>query len=470
MTGMIRKHSQIYSTTILFSNSFAVALAWLCAYLIRFKVEFFVEVGSAPINNMYLYALLPIWLVFFANSRILGHSKPISMSTPTSELVAILKLTSFSVLLLTAATFFYRELSFSRIMAVYFWFFSNVFLFLSHRLVRFLVKKMRDRGMSLHKVLVVGAGELGQKVVQKLDLYPEIGFSVVGYLSHNPDKVGTTLGEHKVLGLYEDLNQCIKEYEVSQLFVALPSSAHERLQDILESLEEETVDIKLVPDLLRYMDLQSGIEELDGMPVINLTESPLYGWNTVFKRVSDIVLSSLAILITFPIMVLIAIVIKLESRGPLLYKQERMGLDRDVFWMYKFRSMKPEAEKQSGPVWAKEDDDRRTRVGTFLRSTSLDELPQFFNVFVGQMSLVGPRPERPVFVDEFKKSIPFYMLRLKMKAGLTGWAQVNGWRGNTSLEKRIECDLYYIKNWSLLFDIKILFLTIWKGLINRHAY
>ena len=169
-------------------------------------------------------------------------------------------------------------------------------------------------------------------------------------------------------------------------------------------------------------------------------------------------------------MVLIAIVIKLESRGPLLYKQERMGLDRDVFWMYKFRSMKPGAEKQSGPVWAKEDDDRRTRIGLFLRSTSLDELPQFFNVFVGQMSLVGPRPERPVFVDEFKKSIPFYMLRLKMKAGLTGWAQVNGWRGNTSLEKRIEFDLYYIKNWSLLFDIKILFLTIWKGLINRHAY
>jgi Undecaprenyl-phosphate glucose phosphotransferase len=470
MTGMIRKHSQIYSTAILFSNSFAVALAWLCAYLIRFKIEIFAEAGSIPSENMYLYALLPIWLVFFVNSRVLGHSKPISMSTPTSEIVAILKLTSLSVLLLTAATFFYREFSFSRIMAVYFWFFSSVFLFLSHRFVRFLVKKMRDRGMSLHKVLVVGAGELGQRVVQKLDLYPEIGFSVVGYLSRNPDKVGTTLGEHKVLGLYEDLNKFIKKHEVSQLFVALPSSAHERLQEILVSLEEETVDIKLVPDLLRYMDLQSGIEELDGMPVINLTESPLYGWNTVFKRVSDIVLSSLAILITFPVMILIAIVIKLESRGPLLYKQERMGLDRDVFWMYKFRSMKTGAEKQSGPVWAKEDDDRRTRVGTFLRSTSLDELPQFFNVFVGQMSLVGPRPERPVFVDEFKKSIPFYMLRLKMKAGLTGWAQVNGWRGNTSLEKRIECDLYYIKNWSLLFDIKILFLTVWKGLINRHAY
>ena len=169
-------------------------------------------------------------------------------------------------------------------------------------------------------------------------------------------------------------------------------------------------------------------------------------------------------------MVSIAIAVKLGSKGPLLYKQERMGLDRDVFMMYKFRSMKIGAENQTGPVWAKEDDDRKTSVGSFLRSTSLDELPQLFNVFIGQMSLVGPRPERPIFVEEFKKSIPFYMLRLKMKAGLTGWAQVNGWRGNTSLEKRIEFDLYYIKNWSLLFDIKIIFLTIWKGLINRHAY
>jgi exopolysaccharide biosynthesis polyprenyl glycosylphosphotransferase len=164
------------------------------------------------------------------------------------------------------------------------------------------------------------------------------------------------------------------------------------------------------------------------------------------------------------------ILIKLESKGPVFYRQERMGLDQNVFSMLKFRSMKIDAEDQSGPVWAKENDDRRTRLGTFLRSTSLDELPQFFNVLVGDMSLVGPRPERPVFIEEFKQSIPNYMLRLKMKAGLTGWAQVNGWRGNTSLERRIECDLYYIKNWSMWFDIKIIFMTIWKGFVNRHAY
>ncbi|MBT5469463.1 MAG: undecaprenyl-phosphate glucose phosphotransferase [Nitrospina sp.] len=467
---MIRKHSQVYSTAIFFFNSFAVALAWLCAYLFRFELELFSKVSSIPTGNMYFYALLPIWFVFYVNSRVLGHNKPISRHSPTSEYLSILKLTSLSVLLLTAGTFFYREFSFSRIMTVYFWIFANLFLLLSHRLVRFLVKEMHSRGMNLRKVLVLGAGDLGQRVVEKLDMHPEIGFSVVGYLTHNPVKVGSEIDGYKVLGLYEDINRCIKENEVSQLFIALPINAHDRMTSILASLEEETVDIKLVPDLLRYMDLQSGIEDLDGMPLINLTESPLYGWNTVLKRASDIILSGFAILISFPVMVLIAIAIKLTSRGPLLYMQERMGLDRDVFRMYKFRSMKIGAENQTGPVWAKEDDDRRTIIGTFLRSTSLDELPQFFNVFMGQMSLVGPRPERPVFVDEFKKSIPFYMLRLKMKAGLTGWAQVNGWRGNTSLEKRIEFDLYYIKNWSLLFDIKILFLTIWKGLINRHAY
>ena len=468
--SMIRKHSQLYSTAILVFNSFAVAFAWLFAYLTRFELEIIWAAGGVPVENMYLYALVPVLVIFYINSRILGHDKPISMHPPTIEYFSILKLTSLSVLLLTAITFFYREISFSRIMAVYFWIFANIFLFISYRLVRLLVKKIHSRGIGLQKVLVVGAGELGQKIVEKINLHPEIGFSVMGYLSSQPEKVGKEFLGHKVLGLYEDLKQCIEEYGVSQLFIALPLNAHDQLKIILANLEFETVDIKLVPDLLRYMDLQSGIEDLDGMPIINLTESPLYGWNTVFKRGSDIILSGLAIIITFPIMILISLAIKLTSRGPLFYKQERMGLDRAVFMMYKFRSMKIGAEAETGPVWAKEKDERRTPIGAFLRGTSLDELPQLFNVFMGQMSLVGPRPERPVFVDEFKKSIPFYMLRLKMKAGLTGWAQVNGWRGNTSLEKRIEFDLYYIKHWSLLFDIKILFLTIWKGLINRHAY
>ena len=467
---LIRKHSQIYSTVIIFFNSIAVTFAWLIAYLTRFELELFSPAIKTPDENMYLYSLLPIWLVFYASSRIFGHSKLLSRNTPTSEYFSILKLTSLSILILTAGTFFYRDFSYSRIMTAYFWIFCNIFLLFSHQLVRLIIKEGHSRGLGLRKVLVIGSEELGQGVVQRLNMHPEIGFKVVGYLTRNLENVGSDIKGGKVLGSYEDLNRTIKEYDVSQIFIALPLNTHDRLHEILTNLEEETVDIKLVPDLLSYLDLHSGIEELDGMPIINLTESPLYGWNTLLKRTSDIFLSGIAISITLPIMLLIAIVVKLGSRGPLLYKQERMGLDRDIFIMYKFRSMKIGAENQTGPVWAKKDDDRRTTVGSFLRSTSLDELPQLFNVLMGQMSLVGPRPERPIFVEQFKKSIPFYMHRLKMKAGLTGWAQVNGWRGNTSLEKRIEFDLYYIKNWSLLFDFKILFLTIWKGLINRHAY
>ena len=470
MSYMIRKHGQLYLTTLFFLDALAVTLSWLFAYLIRFKLELVAPSGPIPSENMYLYAILPIWVVFLLSGRVAGFVYSSSRQSPLDRVFGVLRLTSVSVLMLMAITFFVREATFSRIMVGYFWGIATIMLFLSHQLVDLLVKEMHLRGVNLKKVLIVGAGELGQQVVERLGKNPEIGFSVVGYLSHSPEEVGKIFKDHKVLGVYQELVRVIRENKVDQIFIALPSKAHDHLEEILVSLGEETVDIKLVPDLLRYMDLHSGVEELDGMPLINLSESPLYGWNIILKRVSDIVLSGLAIILTFPVMVLVAIALSLESRGPLIYRQERMGLDRNVFWMYKFRSMKVEAENQTGPVWAKENDDRRTRVGTILRSTSLDELPQLFNVFKGQMSLVGPRPERPVFVDEFKKSIPFYMLRLKMKAGLTGWAQVNGWRGNTSLEKRIEFDLYYIKNWSLSFDLKILVMTLWKGLINRHAY
>jgi Undecaprenyl-phosphate glucose phosphotransferase len=372
--------------------------------------------------------------------------------------------------MLTALTFFYREGSFSRIVVVYFWFLVTMLMCLSHWVARRLLLAARVRGYNLLNVLIAGDGELGQLVVNKINSHPEIGFSVVGYLTGKKENVGVSLGDHKVLGEYQDLSRLIKEKDVDQLFIALPINEHDHLEQVLTFLEKETVDIKVVPDLLRYMNIQSGVEELDGLPIVNLAESPLYGWNIIVKRLSDVVLSSLAILVASPVMLFVLILIKLESKGPVFYRQERMGLDQNVFSMLKFRSMKINAEDQSGPVWAKENDDRRTRLGTFLRSTSLDELPQLFNVLLGDMSLVGPRPERPVFIEEFKQSIPNYMLRLKMKAGLTGWAQVNGWRGNTSLERRIECDLYYIKNWSMWFDIKIIFMTIWKGFVNRHAY
>jgi len=467
---MLKKHGQLFLSTLFISDSLAIFSSWLLAYVIRFQLQLIPVTQGVPPLEWYVFALAPIWIVFAINIKVFGLYQPLRGKPGSSEFFFILKVTSFSVLILTAITFFVREFSYSRIVMVYFWGLTTFSITVSHWLVRKFLVLVRGKGWNLQKVLVVGAGELGQTVVEKLNLHPEIGFQVVGFLTRHPGKVGKSFRDCKVLGEYQDVSKVIRDFKVDQLFIALPLNANDRLEQILDNLGEETVDIKVVPDLLQYMNIQSGVEELDGLPIVNLAESPLYGWNVVIKRTSDIILSSLAIIITAPFMLLIALLVKAESRGPVFYRQERVGLDRRVFPMLKFRSMKQEAESSTGPVWAKENDERRTRIGETLRKTSLDELPQLFNVLKGEMSLVGPRPERSVFIEDFKQSIPHYMLRLKMKAGLTGWAQVNGWRGNTSLEKRIECDLFYIKNWSLLFDLKILLMTLWKGFINRHAY
>ena len=277
MSYMIRKHGQLYLTALFFLDALAVSLSWLFAYLIRFELELIAPAGPIPSENMYLYALGPVWTVFLFNGRVFGFAYQPSKQSKLGQALEAFKLTSVSVLMLMAITFFMRELTFSRIMVVYFWAIATIMLFLSHQLVGLLIKEMHSRGVNLKKVLVVGAEELGQKVVERLGKNPEIGFSVVGYLSDSPENVGKTFKGHTVLGVYQEVVRVIRENEVNQLFIALPYKAHDRLEEILTSLGEETVDIKLVPDLLRYMDLHSGVEELDGLPLINLFESPLYG-------------------------------------------------------------------------------------------------------------------------------------------------------------------------------------------------
>ncbi|MEE2986611.1 MAG: undecaprenyl-phosphate glucose phosphotransferase [Nitrospinota bacterium] len=467
---MLKKHGQLFLSALFIFDSLVIIFSWFAAYSLRFHVQFVPLTRGSPDPTIYLIAFIPIWLVFMINIKVFDLYRPLRGKSISVEFLAILKVNTFSVLILSSLTFFYRDESFSRIVAVYFWGIVTIFMMVSHWLVRWGLMRLREKGINLRHVLIVGAGELGRAVAEKIRLHPEFGFKIVGFLSAKSEKVGDTEAGHPVLGEYHEVSRLIQKYNIDQLYVALPMNAPERLEQVLNSLGEETVDVKVVPDLLRFMNIHSGVDELDGLPIVNLTESPLYGWNLVIKRTSDIILSLLAIIFTAPLMLVISILIKLESKGPVIFRQERLGLDNKIFAMLKFRSMNNRAENETGPVWAKKDDDRKTRLGTFLRSTSLDELPQLFNVLKGEMSLVGPRPERPVFVEDFKKSVPKYMLRLKMKAGLTGWAQVNGWRGNTSLEKRIECDIYYIKHWSLLFDLKIILMTLWKGFINPHAY
>jgi Undecaprenyl-phosphate glucose phosphotransferase len=239
---------------------------------------------------------------------------------------------------------------------------------------------------------------------------------------------------------------------------------------VFDVLSESVVDVRLVADVPNLAGVSLTTTFFEGMPIVGLRESPHFGVNIVVKRAMDIVLASLALLVLSPVMLLIALAVKLTSRGPVFYRQERCGLNGKAFHMLKFRSMRADAESGTGPVWAAKQDDRKTDIGTFLRKTSLDELPQFINVLKGDMSIVGPRPERPVFIERFRKSIPNYMARHAVKCGITGWAQVNGWRGNTSLRKRIQYDLYYIVHWNPVFDLKIMWMTLWNGLVHRNAY
>lgn len=329
-----------------------------------------------------------------------------------------------------------------------------------------LVRSLRRAGFNRRKVVLIGCSEIGAIALGKLTDLDETGFELVAYFSD--DESANPLAGWK--GGVSEARQFVEENEVDQLWLAFPFSQADKLEAVLDDFVHATVDIRLVPDLYGFRLLNHSTSVVNGLPVVNLSMTPMDGLNRFVKAVEDKVLAAIIMLAISPGLVLIAIGVKLTSRGPVFYKQERMSWNGGCFYMYKFRSMNMDAESETGAVWAKPDDDRTTRFGRFLRSTSLDELPQFFNVLKGDMSIVGPRPERPVFVEKFKQEVPGYMQKHKVKAGITGWAQVNGWRGDTDLLMRIEHDLYYIEHWSLLFDFKIILLTLFRGLVHKNAY
>jgi len=316
---------------------------------------------------------------------------------------------------------------------------------------------------------VIGAGQLGQRVIETIEGHRELGFRVTGVLTRKAEKVGTRVQGALVLGMIADVDRVLDQSPVDQVIIALPIEESAVMKDLMEQLAQRTVDVKVVPDLYQYITLRGGLEEFGGLPIISLQGGPLDGWNLIAKRIFDLLISASALLLAAPLLLGLALLVRLTSRGPVLYRQERMGMDGRTFQMLKFRTMQADAEAE-GAVMAAIDDPRRTPIGAFLRRSSLDELPQFFNVLVGEMSLVGPRPERPMFIEEFKKQIPRYHLRHLVKSGITGWAQVNGLRGQTSIQKRIEFDLYYIENWSLMLDLKILVRTALGGFLSKNAY
>jgi exopolysaccharide biosynthesis polyprenyl glycosylphosphotransferase len=351
------------------------------------------------------------------------------------------------------------------VVILYFWALSIVTLSLWRATFREGLRVARRQGLNRRRAIVVGGGGPVAELVTALRRRPDVGIQLLGLVGESTDEVASL----PWLGKFEEVRSVLDQQQVDVVFVALPHGEYGRLGAILREIGDDPVTIHLVPDVYGLATLRGGIEEFEGVPLIHLRESPLHGWNLVLKRGTDLLVASVALIVAAPLMAALALAIRATSPGPALLRQERMGLDGRRFTMLKFRTMRQDAETESGPVWAIENDPRRTPLGAFLRRWSLDELPQLLNVVRGQMSLVGPRPERPVFVEEFRRRFPGYMLRHKVKAGVTGWAQINGWRGNTSLEKRLEYDLYYIERWSLAFDLRILVQTLWRA-FGKNAY
>jgi putative colanic acid biosynthesis UDP-glucose lipid carrier transferase len=329
---------------------------------------------------------------------------------------------------------------------------------------------MRSRGLNERRVVIMGAGDLGIKLAETIQQALWTGFRVAVFMDDRAANRLSTIQGIPVIQTPEDIGHYLKKNSIDEVWLALPLRAEARMKEILHELRHHTITTRFVLDIFGLDLLNHSLTDVAGFPVLNICSSPMMGVNRLVKAVEDRIVAAIIILLISPILVPIAIAVKLSSPGPVFYRQKRVGWNGEEFEMLKFRTMPVNAEAKTGPVWATAEDQRATSIGRFLRQTSLDELPQFINVLKGEMSIVGPRPERKIFVDEFKEKIPRYMQKHLVKAGITGWAQVNGWRGNTSLEKRIEYDLYYIENWSLAFDLKIIFLTIFRGFVNRNAY
>ena len=363
---------------------------------------------------------------------------------------------------------FRDQIDYHRWMMIYLWALTLLLVTLGRILVTRALRLLQARGIGQGRVLLIGTGDAGRMILQKILHTPNLGYHIVGVVDSNVS--AAPVEAVPLLGTPADIPQIIEDYRVDEVIVALPEASHQEILGIVSMCEREKVSIRVFPDVFQIMANEVSISDFGGLPLLTVRDVALRGWKLALKRTVDVVGASLTLLFISPVMMLTALLIKLESPGPVFYVQERMGLDAKPFPMLKFRSMRADAET-NGPGWTVKNDPRRTRFGAIIRRISLDELPQFINVLVGDMSLVGPRPERPVYVEQFRQRIPRYMDRHREKAGLTGWAQVNGLRGDTSVVERTKYDVWYIENWSLALDFKIMIQTVLNAARrNNNAY
>lgn len=469
---MIKDNQKLFNRLHLLVDALVVAVSYLLAWYIKFCTVFAdTEPGAGALDTRvyfsYLYFVIPEYIILY---YFFNMYAPKRATRRKYELAGILKANTVGIVGFIVFLYMVKQNHFSRFMMGTFFAINIIATTICRTLIRNLLLYFRKKGYNLKYMLLVGYSRAAEEYINRINANPQWGYVIRGILD---DRVpsGTIYKGVKVVGRVENIKYILPENKLDEIAITLALNDYDHLESIVDLCEKSGVHTKFIPDYNSLVPSHPYTEDLMGLPVINIRYVPLTNTlNWVAKRAVDILGSTLGILISSPIMLTVALMVRFTSRGPVIFKQERVGLHNKPFHMYKFRTMeqqRPSAEEQA---WTVKDDPRVTKVGKFLRRTSLDELPQLFNILLGEMSLVGPRPERPQFVEKFKEEIPRYMIKHQVRPGLTGWAQINGYRGDTSIRKRIEYDLFYIENWTLSMDFKIMFLTIFKGFINKNAY
>ncbi|WP_135556428.1 undecaprenyl-phosphate glucose phosphotransferase [Paenibacillus cymbidii] len=468
---MIRKNQSVLPQVYGLTDFIAIQAAFVLAWWAKFMSGWFANESHLSFNSymvwMLLYGMIAVGFGYVTNFYSPKRKKRFSF-----ELYKIVQIHAVSLLALLSILFLYKQVDISRhFLALFVG--LNVVLHGAYRFyIKLLLRRLRKKGYNKQYVLILGAGSLGRRFYKNLQQYPELGYEVVGFLDdYQTGQEEAHRGYKPILGKVDELETIVGKVLIDEVIIALPLTAHSKYGAIISVCEKAGLRTMIIPDFYDYLPARPHFDNFAGLPLINVRDIPLDDMgNRFLKRAFDIAFSLAAIIITLPPMIAIAIGVKLTSRGPIIFKQERVGLNRRTFSMYKFRSMRVDSKLTADTGWTVANDPRRTAFGSFLRRTSLDELPQFFNILFGHMSVVGPRPERPHFVEQFKEEIPKYMVKHHIRPGLTGWAQSNGLRGDTSIEERISHDIFYIENWTFLFDVKIIWKTIVNGFINKNAY
>jgi len=462
---MYRRHGNKLGLVFLLCDLVITAAAWTAAYWLRFTL--WTAPAGVPDFGVVL-ASLPLVLLWAAVAyRLCGLYEIHRLRRLPYELGVVCRAAALLGLLAAATAFYRRDVYESRLAFGLFLVLDVVGLTVARRAIWRILCHLRQRGLNYGRAIVVGTGRHAQKVAQTILDNQWTGLEAVGFVDRRPKTPPARL---PLLGSLEELEQVIRQHDIDHVFIALPASRYGELPEVYNSLSNVFAEVQLVPDVPQLAGMRLQMLEIDGLSFLSLRENPQQGWMRWVKRALDIALATTALVILSPLMIALAVAVRLSSPGPILFRQQRIGYGGRPFEMLKFRTMRLDAEKATGPVWTVRNDSRCTRVGRIMRRWSLDELPQLFNVLAGHMSLVGPRPERAVFVEKFRQHLPTYAQRHQVPVGITGWAQVNGWRGNTSLRRRLECDLYYVNHWSLWLDLKIILMTFLVGLRHRNAY